>query len=187
VDELRAVLTSDDNASICVLRSGVHNHKRLLTEGLREALRSSTESPPHVVVMVGAECDSDVNVGEMARDAGASIPAEKNCIEMLIGQDRRRELEQGRASIITPGWIRMVHEAIAAGLWTEVDARTTFGFFDRLVLLDFGTSEITDELVLEFFDLVKVPVDVVPADLGYFRERVRSLLAGAPDTDGVTP
>jgi len=92
VDGLRSVLTGDDNASLRVLKSGDHNRKRLLTEGLADALRASGQGAERAIVMIGAECDSDVNVGTLAREAGAMIPEEKNCIEMLLGPEKRREL-----------------------------------------------------------------------------------------------
>ena len=36
--------------------------------------------------------------------------------------------------------------------WTEVDARIKIGFCDRVLLLDTGLVEITDEKILELFD-----------------------------------
>jgi hypothetical protein len=46
-----------------------------------------------------------------------------------------------------------------------------------IVLLDFGRQPIDDMDVLEFFDFTETPVDVVPAALDWFSERVAELLA----------
>ena len=61
--------------------------------------------------------------------------------------------------------------------WDEIDGRINFGMYDVVVLLDFGLEPIDDIDVLEFFDFTQTPVDIVPADLGWFRERVAELLA----------
>ena len=61
--------------------------------------------------------------------------------------------------------------------WDEIDGRINFGMYDVIVLLDFGLEPIDDMDVLEFFDFTQTLVDIVPADLDWFRERVAELLA----------
>ncbi len=67
--------------------------------------------------------------------------------------------------------------------WDDVDARQSFGLYDTIVLLDFGLTPIDDMALLEFFEFVQVPIEVVPASLDRFREAVRDLLALPPPAD----
>jgi len=50
--------------------------------------------------------------------------------------------------------------------------------YDVVAVLDFGVEPIDDIAVLEFFDFTQTPVDIVPATLDWFRQRVAELLDG---------
>ena len=50
------------------------------------------------------------------------------------------------------------------------------GRYARILVIDPGLNSLSDEEVLDFFDLVQVPVEIVPLDLGLFRDTVASLL-----------
>jgi hypothetical protein len=54
--------------------------------------------------------------------------------------------------------------------------------YDVVILLDFGLEPIDDMAVLEFFEYVKTPVEIVPADLAHFRENVKCLLGANANT-----
>jgi hypothetical protein len=83
-----------------------------------------------------------------------------------------------RAFIVTPGHLRAWRSIYVDGMgWDEIDGCINFGMYDVVALLDFGLGVIDDIDVLEFFDFAQTPVDVVPADLDGFKERVAELLA----------
>ncbi len=78
---------------------------------------------------------------------------------------------------MTPGWLRHWREILQEALgWDTIDTGQNFGFYDCVVLLDFGLEPIDDLAVLEFFEFTRTPVEVVPADLGRFRSEITRLL-----------
>ena len=78
---------------------------------------------------------------------------------------------------MTPAWIDMITNSIADGHWTVEDARINLGRYDRIILLDYGLEPQGDEMIMEFFDLTQVPIEIVPVSLDHFKAVVRSLLA----------
>jgi hypothetical protein len=143
---------------------------------LKEALVGAIEGDEQVVCFYGAACHPDM--GELvATNRGRCLPG-KDCVAAFLPDEQRRKLEGRKAFVMTPGWLRNWREIFREGLgWDEVDARQNFGLYDVVILLDFGLEPIDDMAVLEFFDYVNTPVEIVPADLDYFRENVKYLLA----------
>jgi hypothetical protein len=81
-----------------------------------------------------------------------------------------------KAFVMTPGWLRHWREIFQEGLrWDDVDARQNFGFYEAIVILDFGLEPIEDMAVLEFFKYTQTPVEVIPCSLDRFRERLHEL------------
>jgi len=127
---------------------------------------------------------------------GCRLPG-KDCVAAFLGDDERRELEGRKAFVITPGWLCYWREIFQEGLgWDEVDARQNFGFYDGIVLLDFGLEPIDDMAVLEFFEYTQTPVEVMPVRLDRFRmllqevvrksERASQERSGSPCGDAET-
>ena len=81
---------------------------------------------------------------------------------------------------MTPGWLKHWREIFQDALhWDEVDARQNFGFYDTVVILDFGLEVIDDMAVLEFFEFTQTPVEIIECSLDYFRKNMEELV-GAP-------
>jgi hypothetical protein len=129
----------------------------------------------HVMCIYGTACHPDM--GELvAAHRGHSLPVE-DCVTAFLPDEECRKLRRRKAFVMTPGWLRNWREIFREGLgWDEVDARQNFGLYDVVVLLDFGLEPIDDLAVLEFFDCVRTVVEIVPTDIGYFRENVKRLL-----------
>lgn len=141
---------------------------------LKEALQEAMEASKHVVCLYGAACHPDMDE-LLAAHKGHCLPG-KDCVAAFLADEQRRELEGRKAFVMTPGWLRHWREIFRESLgWDDVDARQNFGLYDVVVLLDFGLTPIDDMAVLEFFEYVKTPVEIVPADLGYFRQGVERL------------
>lgn len=142
---------------------------------LEEALKDAMEGNEHVVCLYGAACHPDMEE-LLAAHTGHCLPG-KDCVAAFLPDEQRRELERRKAFVMTPGWLRNWRDIFREGLgWDEVDARQNFGLYEVVILLDFGLEAIDDMTVLEFFEYVKTPVEIVPADLGHFRENVKRLL-----------
>jgi hypothetical protein len=148
---------------------------------LKEALDGAIGGHEQVVCLYGAACHPDMDE-LVAAHSGRCLPG-KDCVAAFLPDEQRRELERRKAFVMTPGWLRNWREIFREGLgWDEVDARQNFGLYDVVILLDFGLEPIDDVAVLEFFDYVNTPVEIVPADLAYFQENVKCLLAAEANT-----
>jgi hypothetical protein len=148
---------------------------------LREGLESAMEGAEHVVCLYGAACHPDMD--ELVADhKGQCLPG-KDCVAAFLPDEQRRKLEDRKAFVMTPGWLRNWREIFREGLgWDEVDARQNFGLYEVVVLLDFGLETIDDMAVLEFFEYVRTPIEIVAADIGHFREKVKRLLESGATT-----
>ncbi|MDR1112114.1 MAG: DUF1638 domain-containing protein [Deltaproteobacteria bacterium] len=160
------------------LRAGLHNDLGLLERALGQALDEENGSQGPRLLM-GSGCLP--HLPEIARERGLRLPGAKNCLDALLGLERLRELERGRTMVITPSWLRktwLAEDGIRALLgWDEVDFRQNFGRYDRILVLDPGLEPMTDLELLEAFELIGVPLEVEPLDLGHFEKFATDVLS----------
>ena len=155
------------------LPAGLHVSEERLGEAISEALAGATGSAACLYGM----CYPDIDALFKAHGA-RRLPA-RTCGggEAFLSPDARAAFGD-RAFIITPGYLREWRSIYVDGMgWDGIDGRINFGMYDVIVLLDFGLEPIDDMDVLEFFDFTQTPIDIVPADLGWFKERVADLVA----------
>ncbi|MDR2843004.1 MAG: DUF1638 domain-containing protein [Spirochaetaceae bacterium] len=111
-----------------------------------------------------------------------AVPAKvSNCVEFLLGSEKKKELDkQGDFYYLTAGGLRLWKEIYKQGHgWDDVDARINFGRFDKIIVLDSGLFEISDEALFEFFDFVQVPVEIEKISLDHFKSQVLEICRGA--------
>lgn len=160
------------------LPAGLHVNLDRLKTALETAL-AGAERP---VCLYGA-CHPDIDA-LVGGSGGCRLPG-KDCVAAFLPDEKRKEYEARKAFVMTPGWLRHWREIFKEALgWEEADARQNFGFYDVVVLLDFGLEVIDDMEVLEFFEFTRTPVEVVPTDPEHFR---RLLLGMAGITDSRQP
>ncbi|HIJ79616.1 MAG: DUF1638 domain-containing protein [Desulfobulbaceae bacterium] len=175
--ELEAVLPELGGGPLVKLMDyTVHISPQVMAAELGLAVATARDEGAGVSLLVGRECECLQPIGELADGCAGSLPRGKNCIEILLGRKPAEKLQENRTTIITPAWIRMINNSIADGHWTVEDARLNFGWYDKIILLDVGLEVLDDELILEFFELTGVPIEVVAVSLDHFREVVRQLL-----------
>ncbi len=125
-------------------------------------------------MLFGRCCHPEID--SLAGKCGIRATPVKNCIEAFLGE-KAKKLEEDRTMVMTPTWIRTwPHSVRTFSGWNEVDIRMNLGRYDRILVVDPGLNPLTDEEILDFFDLVLVPVEVMSLDLGLFRETVARLL-----------
>ena len=78
--------------------------------------------------------------------------------------------------MITPGWIRASSSMMDAAGYDEVDIRQSFGFYDRFLLMDTGIIPLSEEEILEFYDLTQVRIEIQQINLDYFKANLIELL-----------
>jgi hypothetical protein len=182
-EELKCALAHlDDRYEVTVVRipPGYHCIVEQLEAALTEALgdgraadRASTR------LLIGRSCLPDMK-GFCAREGVRCLPT-ANCLTAMAGDERVKQLEDGRTMVITPAWIRkmfLAPEGIPSHLrWDPADFRANFGRYDRILVLGTGVPP-TDEEILECFDLFGNPVfDFEPCDAARFNALVRDFLA----------
>jgi hypothetical protein len=81
---------------------------------------------------------------------------------------------------LTPGWLMKWRELFDRG-WgiDEVELRQSFGYYDKILLFDTGVSEITDEMILEFFEYTRVPIEVEQGGLDVFKSNILAAIRTA--------
>jgi hypothetical protein len=175
-DELKAVLPSDSEITLHLMDSIVHNNPKLMKQELTNAIAEEKNSNNYICLMVGCECECDTGIKQIAKEEGAKHPSGKNCIEIILGPEKTKELQNDRTIIFTKGWVKMIKESLGNGRWSEVDVRTDFGYYDRILILDYGTVSLTDFEILSLYDLIQVPIEIEHVNLDYFKTVVKSLL-----------
>ena len=154
-DELKAVLPSNPEMTLLLMDSIIHNNPKIMKQELTNAIAEVKKINSDICLMVGCECECDTGIKQIAEDARAKHPSGKNCIEIILGPERTKELQDNRTIIFTRGWIRMIKKSLENGLWFEVDVRKDFGYYDRILVLDYGTAPLTDLEILSLYDLIR--------------------------------
>ncbi len=70
----------------------------------------------------------------------------------------------------------MIQNAIVDGRYSRDDARIDFGYFEKVLLVDTDLSQLNDEDILEFFDIVQVPIEMEEIDLNHFQAEILRLI-----------
>jgi hypothetical protein len=175
-DELKAVLPSNSEITLHMMDSRIHNNPKLMKEELTNAITEVKNINNDICLMVGCECDCDISIKQISKDEKAKHPSGKNCIEIILGPERTKELQDNRTIIFTRGWIKMINKSLEKGLWSEVDVRTDFGYYNRILVLDYGIAPLTDLEILSLYDLIQVPIEIEQVNLDYFKAVVKNLL-----------
>lgn len=172
-DELQHVLTGAKDVEIIWIDAALHADLPRLEQELTRALTATGEKEEDVRVFLGVGCHPDLV--KLAKQFDVPFATVKNCLEAFLG-NRVKGLEQDRTMLMTPGWVRAWPAIMASLGWDEVDVRINLGRYNRILLLEPGINPLTDEEILEFFDLVQVPLEVEPLDLEHFRATLAELL-----------
>lgn len=125
-------------------------------------------------ILVGSKCHPDIET--IADKYDAKIIASSNCIELLLGNKMKELDQESKTFYITSGWLKNWRKIFVEGLkWDSIDAKQNFGYYDRILLLDTGLSEISDEDILEFFEYTQVPIEIYPVTLENFKQELLNL------------
>ena len=181
-DELEHVLASIEapDLKIIWLESGLDNNLEMLEAKLDETISESLAAGvTGLSLLFGRACLP--HMAEFAARRGVTTLSAKNCIAALIGDERKLELEKDKTMVVTPAWVRKMWldpggvKTILG--WTETDFRINLGRYDRILVLDTGLNPLTDDEILEAFDLIQVPLEFEPCDLALFRDNCLAFLA----------
>ena len=142
-----------------------------LERQLVKTLERSLDSADEAVVLIGL-CHRDIDE-IIARFPARRLPV-NDCFDALLGPKRRDLDKEANTFYTIPAWLRQWKRALVKRLgWDGVDARQNFGLYERILLLDAGTTTFSDEEVLEFFDFTAIPIEVMPIGLGPLSDLLR--------------
>jgi hypothetical protein len=175
--ELESVLAELNlSPRITYMHYTIHNNPLKMEEQLQEGVDNSSRTGGEVRFLVGKHCKGKRDITEIVEDCGGKIPQGRNCIDMLIGDDLTKSLQKNRTSLMTPAWIRMINRSIQEGQWSITDARLNLGWYNKILILDTGVDPLSDEQIMEFYDLTLVEIDILPVDLSHFKGLLQELL-----------
>jgi len=175
--ELESVLSELNlTPKINYMHYTIHNSPLKMDEELQDGVDQALKTGDDIRFLVGRHCKGKRNVEDVVEDCHGKIPQGRNCIDMLIGRELTNELQKNRTSIMTPAWIRMINQSIREGNWSETDARLNLGWYNKILILDTGIEPLSDELIMEFYDLTQVEIEIFPIDLEHFKALLQDLL-----------
>lgn len=166
-DELESVLPNGIGFNLHWIDAALHADPEKMEQELSTAISDLQETEQDIRLLFGNGCHPDMCT--IADTCGAGLSKEKNCIQIFLGSEQTKELEKDRTMIISPGWLE-AWQGIMGGLnWDEVDVRINMGRYDKIILIDPGIVPLSDETIIEFYDLVQVPVEILEINLDCFR------------------
>ena len=176
--ELEAVLAEiAAKPTVHLMDYTIHNSSQTMENELSKSIKIAREDGGAISLLVGQECKALQPISNIAATCCGSLPDGHNCIEIILGRDRAKDLQDNRTTIMTPAWIRMINNSIADGYWTVEDARINLGWYNQILLLDSGVEPLDDEMIMDFFELTQVPIEVLPVSLDHFKKVVQKLLS----------
>ncbi len=175
--ELESVLSKLNLAPrINYMHYSIHNNPLKMEEELQSGVEKASKTGGNVRFLVGKHCKGKRDIQDVVNDCGGRIPQARNCIDMLIGSKLTNELQRNRTSLMTPAWIRMINQSIQDGEWSVTDARVNLGWYNKIIILDTGVDPLSDEQIMEFYDLTQVEIEILPVTLDHFQKLLQDLL-----------
>jgi len=141
---------------------------------MEAALREELDGSP-TALLYGSMCHPQLT--DIAAQVGADLPCRANCAAMFLPTERNAELAaDGNVFFLTLGGLRQWRDIYIGGHgWDDFDARSNFGYIDRIILLDSGVFEYTDEEIFDFYEFTQTPIEVEPISLDFFTQNVVEL------------
>jgi hypothetical protein len=121
------------------------------------------------ILLYGSMCHTEWP--RITGKSGSIYPKAANCAEMLLTPEKKKKIDaEGNVYFLTMGGLKQWKEIYGQGHgWDAADARANFGYFEKIIVLDTGVFEISDEDLFEFFDFSQVPVEVMRISMDYFK------------------
>ncbi len=168
--QIRDERPNDCLIDVTYVPPALHVDYNKLKDGITDALDHVSE--PKKILLFGSMCHPEI--GEFTEKYHVVRLSPGNCVELILGKERQKEIEKSaKVFYLTPGWLQNWEDIFRRGQgWDEIDARQNMGFYDKILLLDTGVSEFSDEDLLEFFEYTQVPIEIERIDLAVFKENV---------------
>ncbi|MDR1956344.1 MAG: DUF1638 domain-containing protein [Treponema sp.] len=167
--ELKAV-----DIQITYLPSALHNDNRKLGESIKNGLEALKGEK--IMLLYGDRCHPDLSV--ITKDTCIYNQGTANCIELILGADRKKELDKtGNIFYMTSGWLKFWRDIFQRdSIYGMENPRIIMEGVDKIIVLDTGTHKISDEEILELYDCVQIPIEIETIGLDYFKKIIIATL-----------
>jgi hypothetical protein len=155
------------------LKPGLDVHADLLEKAVVEKVNNHSNDKN--MLLYGSMCHTEWK--RITEKNGAIYPKPANCVEMLLSPEKKKEIDaSGNVYYLTMGGLKLWKEIYQQSHgWDDIDARQNFGFFEKIIVLDTGVFEISEEELFEFFEYTQVPVEVMKISLDHFKAIIKDL------------
>lgn len=166
---------------ILYTQPGLHERPKELEKQLKRQVRRAREYSSAIIVVYGKRCYVDPRdyfktVDSLIRAEGDRISRvdASNCVDVLLDKQARETISQGKKIYwLTPGWLKYWKQIFKN--WDIGLANETFPKHEKAVVLDALNffqewSRIHPEIILEFSDWMKIPVETHAISLNRFKE-----------------
>lgn len=149
--------------SVEYIDSMYHMHPVQLEEALKQKLHP-TEIKAERTVLIFGECHAHMDTMEkrtVARTRGM------NCIEVILGKERYRQLRKEGAFFLLPEWAERWRQVFVEELGlNEGNARMFMKeMHQKLIYLDTGVTPVPNQLLLEIAAFTGLPVEIATVKL----------------------
>ncbi|MBU0483855.1 MAG: DUF1638 domain-containing protein [Proteobacteria bacterium] len=177
-DELPAFLHKNGrNYEVVWLEAALHTDITKLKSKLECTLSSLADAQKRTCILYGNSCLPDAK--ELFSRHGAQSFSACNCIEAFLGREEKQKYEAEGCFIMTPGWVRAWPSIITSLGWDAIDVRMNLGRYTKILVFDPVVNPLTDEEVINFFDLTGLFVETLPLSLSHFDRLITNLLSMA--------
>jgi hypothetical protein len=164
---------NDRDIEVTFLPPGLHNNCNKMETEIVENLEADKNGKP--LLLYGCMCHTELE--SIAKNYDAVLPAGKNCIEIILSPRKKAEIDMsGNVFYLTAGWVRQWRDIFQDGAGITA--------CDKIVMLDDGCVEISDEELLDFFDYIQIPIEIMKVSLNYFKENLINLCKNAARNTG---
>ncbi|MDQ7097182.1 DUF1638 domain-containing protein [Desulfosporosinus sp. PR] len=170
LDEIKAEWASAAEIKVTYTEPALHVDYDSLKDSLTTSLTTASEEK--LILFLGSMCHPEI--GELSQKRCAARLQANNCIEAILGKKVIDDMQHSsNIFCITPGWLQNWEKIFRQGQgWDEIDARQNFGFYDKILLLDTGVSELNEIDILEFFEYTQVPIETQKVELDILKKNV---------------
>ena len=103
-----------------------------------------------------------------------------NCMELIIKNDDKKSIIDNKNLYITSGWVLKFDELNdfinAVDMY---DIRQQYGQYENIIVGNTNTFDITDDMIFDLFEKVKVPIEVENIDINNFKSKIIDAISKA--------
>lgn len=160
--------------NVVFLDAVLHVNFDKLKAKLVNALEENSKNKIELKVLYGY-CHPEI--GEIMERYGAKRIGASNCLEAMIGAEEMQRLDsEAKTFFLSAGWVNHWEEMFIQGARDfNLDFKSMFGSFKRIVVFDTGIIPIDEGKVKKFSEFTKLPVERKKITLDYLLRLIKNI------------